>query len=84
MYTNVTGLNVLPSEYDMNLQPQQPHAGYDFQSDLDMFTNTQFFDLDMGEVPETNSPNSLDGEHWAVGGNFVGGESSTSPSVVHF
>lgn len=77
MYTNVAGLNGVPQpEFDMALQHQQnPHhqPGYDFQADLDMFTNTQFFDLDMGEVPESASPSSRDGDAWGVNGGFIGG-----------
>jgi len=77
----LTGLNGLPSDYEIALQQQRANgfdsnAGYDFQADLDMFTNTQFFDFEMAEVPETNSPNNGPTEDgWALNAGFLAGTS---------
>lgn len=66
MYSNIANLNVIPSAYDLAMQQQQSQSGsagqtgqqqdsFGMASDLDLFTNAQFFDFDMGEMP-TQSP----------------------------
>lgn len=74
------GLNGLPQDYEMALQQQRANHGgqYDFQADLDMFTNTQFFDFDMAEMPVENSPHESSNERdlWAMnGGHYMTGGS---------
>lgn len=51
MYSSIANLNTIPTEYELNMQPQQ--GDYD---DLDLFMNTQLFDFDMGTITENNSP----------------------------
>lgn len=56
--TNIAGLNTIPTpaDYDLALQQQQ-QEGYNMTSDLDLFTNAQFFDFDMGEMPAQSPTN---------------------------
>lgn len=67
IYSNMQSVPGLNPDYDINLHGHQ--HGYDFQGDLDLFTNTQFFDFDMGEMPETQSPTSEETAHWPVHNN---------------
>jgi len=50
MFSNIANLNALPSEYELAMQQQTDN--FDLEADLAMFTNTQFFDFDVGEIPE--------------------------------
>lgn len=79
--SKLAGLNGLPSDYEMALQQQRANGfdnrgAYDFQADLDMFTNTQFFDFDMAEVPENNTSNVSDGDMWGMNNGFMAGKPS--------
>ena len=56
MYSSIANLNTVPSEYELAMQQQQ--EGYNMQADLDLFTNAQFFDFDMAEMP-TQSPTAF-------------------------
>lgn len=49
MYASIANLNTVPSDYELAMQQQQ--EGYNMQADLDLFTNAQFFDFDMAEMP---------------------------------
>lgn len=44
----VAGLNMTSSAQDIS--PSEGQDGYNFEADLAMFTNTQFFDFDLGEM----------------------------------
>lgn len=43
----IANLNTIPSTQEMSPQGQD---GYNFEADLAIFTNTQFFDFDLGEI----------------------------------
>lgn len=53
LYSHIDNLNALPSEYELTM-PQQPN-GFDIEADMAIFTNTQFFDFDLGEPDTTNA-----------------------------
>ncbi|KAL4957866.1 hypothetical protein BDW69DRAFT_155191 [Aspergillus filifer] len=44
-------LNAIPSPYDVAIQQQQQQEGFNFDSDLSLFTNTEFFDFDLNLPP---------------------------------
>jgi len=50
MFSSIANLNALPSEYELAMQQQADN--FDLEADLAMFTNTQFFDFDVGEIPD--------------------------------
>lgn len=50
-FSSIANLNALPSEYELAMQQQRD--SFDLEADLAMFTNTQFFDFDVGDVPDT-------------------------------
>ena len=52
MYSSIANLNTVPSDYELAMQQQQD--GYNMQADLDLFTNAQFFDFDMAEMPNSS------------------------------
>lgn len=43
----VANLNAIPSAHDVALQQQE---GFSLEDDLAMFTNTEFFDFDLGDT----------------------------------
>lgn len=51
MFSNIANLNALPSEYELAMQ--QGRDSFDLEADLAMFTNTQFFDFDVGQAPDS-------------------------------
>jgi len=51
MFSSIANLNALPSEYELAMQHQRDT--FDLESDLALFTNTQFFDFDVAEVPDS-------------------------------
>ncbi len=54
MYPNIAHLNAITTDADLGLQQQEE---YNLEDDLDLFTNTQFFDfVDMGDVPDDSKP----------------------------
>lgn len=52
----IANLNTIPSAHEMATQNQE---GFNIDEDLALFTNTEFFDFDMGEIPDITSQ-SLD------------------------
>ncbi|KAL4929546.1 putative bZIP transcription factor (MetR) [Aspergillus undulatus] len=44
-------LNAIPSPYDVAMQQQQQQDGFNFDNDLSLFTNTEFFDFDLNLPP---------------------------------
>ena len=64
----VANLNAIPSAHDVALQQQQQQEGFSLDDDLAMFTNTEFFDFDLGDSMASASGSSkeldfLNGRH---------------------
>lgn len=53
IFSHIDNLNTLPSDYDLAMPSQQ--NAFDLEADMAMFTNTQFFDFDLGESKNANS-----------------------------
>ncbi len=54
MYPNIAHLNAIITDGELGLQQQEE---YNLEDDLDLFTNTQFFDfVDMGDMPDDSKP----------------------------
>ena len=73
----LANLNVIPSEHD-----QQQEATYSIADDLNLFTNTEFFNWDLNE--EMNSPGNGggNGDSTAVGAKKGGHETGNGNGVV--
>ncbi len=53
----VANLNTIPSAQDMASRNQDP---LEIENDLALFTNAEFFELDLGEVPDLTEPVNYD------------------------
>lgn len=53
----VANLNTIPSAQDTASRNQDP---LEIENDLALFTNTEFFDFDLGEVPDLTQPVDYD------------------------
>ena len=53
----VANLNTIPSAQDMASRNQDP---LEIENDLALFTNTEFFDFDLSEVPDLTEPVDYD------------------------
>lgn len=49
MFSNISNLNAIPSEYDLSLHPNN----YGIDPDIDLFTNPSFFDVETSDGPLT-------------------------------
>lgn len=47
-------LNAIPSPYDVAVQQQQ--ESFNLDSELSLFTNTEFFDFDVNSIPSFEPP----------------------------
>lgn len=57
----IQDLNTVPSAQELAAQQQQPKDNFGLDEDLSLFTNTEFFDFDLGtQIPEISRPPSLD------------------------